>query len=403
MIKYRNGKINTVTLMTMNATEARSTAIVGTILATRLLGIFLILPVFSSYALLYPGSSHFLAGLAFGVYALAQAAFQIPFGRASDRFGRKPVIVFGLALFCAGSVWCGIADNIWQLIAARTLQGSGAVGSVAIAALGDFTRPEVRAQSFAATGLIIGGVFMLSLVAGPVLAVWLGFENLFFVLAVLGITAIAITLLLLPHQRSSEAKQRHGSLAPLLRNGEIKKILASAFVLSSILNIFLFVYPLIWNSADGGRISQIWTAYLIVLLPAALLAYPFLKIMERKKKMNVPPMVAVLLLALGTAIAFAGGEKSVLIAAGAVFFLGHSIFQPILPAFLTQTVSDSSRGSVSGFLNLASFLGAFAGSMLAGLSYAAGAVAPLTVCLFLIVLWTLLGIPRSPMQEGKNG
>lgn len=398
MIRYHRAESNTAlfALTAMNPIESKSTKIIGAILATRLLGIFLILPVFSSYVLQYPGSSHLLAGLAFGVYALTQAVFQIPFGRASDRFGRKPVIVGGLALFCAGSIGCGLAENIWQLIIARMVQGSGAVGAVSIAALGDFTRPEVRGQSFAITGLIIGASFMVSLLAGPVIASWLGFETLFYVLAALGTVAIAITLAFFPDEKT-DAGREPKEPAPVLRsNSKIKEILVSSFILSSILNIFLFVYPLSWESAAEERISHIWTAYLIMLLPAAVIAYPFLKTMEKRNKMHVPPPVAIALLTAGTAIAAVSAGKTGLIAAGVVFFLGHSIFQPILPAFLTQAVSSGSRGNVAGLLNLASFLGAFAGSMLAGLLFPAGAGAALIPCFLLIAAWPLVGIPKPP-------
>ncbi|QMU56500.1 MAG: MFS transporter [Candidatus Mycalebacterium zealandia] len=380
----------------MNPTESKSTKIIGAILATRLLGIFLILPVFSSYALQYPGSSHFLTGLAFGIYALTQALFQIPFGRASDRFGRKPVIVGGLMLFCAGSIGCGLAENIWQLIIARAVQGSGAVGAVAIAALGDFTRPEVRGQSFAITGLIIGASFMVSLLAGPVMASWMGFETLFYVLAALGVASITITLAFFPNEKTDVVHEPEEPAPTLRKNSKIKEILVSSFILSSILNIFLFVYPLSWESTAGERISHIWEAYFIMLLPAAFFAYPFLKIMERRKKMNIPPPVAIALLATGTAIAALIPGKTGLIVAGTIFFLGHSIFQPLLPAFLTQVVSSGSRGNVAGLLNLASFLGAFTGSMLAGLLFPAGFGLALALCFVLIAAWPLVGIPKPP-------
>ena len=332
----------------MNSIEKRSTIIIGTILATRLLGIFLIIPVFSSYVLLYPGSSHFLTGLAFGIYALVQASLQIPFGWASDRFGRKPVIITGLILFCAGSIACGLADNVWQLIAARSLQGSGAVGAVAIAALGDSTRPEVRGQSFAITGVIIGGSFMLSLAVGPIMASWLGFKAVFHVLAALGVLAIVITALFFPNGQTVRQQSLRVKTASFLNRGNVKKILVSSFILSSTLNIFLFVYPLSWESATGGEIAQIWKTYLIVLLPAAIFSYPFLKIMERRKRMNIPPLVALAFLTVGTGTALISGERMGLIFAGAAFFLGHSIFQPLLPAFLTQIVSSNSRGKYGG-------------------------------------------------------
>lgn len=385
----------------MNPAEARSTQIIGIVLATRLLGIFLILPVFSPYVIDYPGSSHFLAGLAFGMYALTQAALQIPFGRASDRFGRKPVIVAGLMIFCAGSIWCGLADGIWELIAARSLQGCGAVGSVAIAALGDSTRPQVRGQCFAVTGIIIGASFMVSIVAGPALVSWIDFQGLFYITAALGAAAAVITLLFFPETEKMPERSREGVLSVLRRRGA-RKILLGAFFLSSVLSIFLFVFPLNWEESAGREISRIWTAYLAALAPAALITYPFVKLMEKRGTMNIPPSVAMVLLGAGTAAAMASGGKAGMIAAGAAFFLGHSIFQTLLPTFLTSIVPEGERGNASGFLNLAGFSGAFAGSALAGLLYAAGAGAALALCLALIAIWFFAGAPEPPEAEADK-
>ena len=141
--------------------------LVSLISALRLLGIFLMLPIFSVYAVRYPGASAALAGVAFGVYALVQSVLQIPLGWASDRWGRKPVLVGGLALFVAGSIGCALATDIYGLILARALQGTGAVGSVAFAALADLTRPSVRAQAYTITGIAVGVSFMIGLLAGP--------------------------------------------------------------------------------------------------------------------------------------------------------------------------------------------------------------------------------------------
>ena len=168
--------------------------VVSLISALRLLGIFLMLPIFSVYAVQYPGANAALAGVAFGIYALTQSVLQIPLGWASDRWGRRPVLVIGLALFALASVGCGLAQNIYQLILARALQGVGAVGSVALAALADFTRPTVRTQAFTITGIAIGSSFILGILGGPLLAASLGLSGLFYVLAALGFLAMALTV-----------------------------------------------------------------------------------------------------------------------------------------------------------------------------------------------------------------
>ncbi|MGH7811537.1 MAG: MFS transporter, partial [Candidatus Binatia bacterium] len=144
--------------------------VVSLVSALRLLGIFLMLPIFSAYAMRYPGASTALAGVAFGIYALVQCVLQIPLGWASDRWGRRPVLIIGLALFCLGSIACALAENITGLILGRALQGTGAVGSVAFAALADLTRPSVRAQAYTIIGIAIGVSFMAGLLGGPFLA-----------------------------------------------------------------------------------------------------------------------------------------------------------------------------------------------------------------------------------------
>ena len=132
------------------------------------------LPIFSVYAVRYSGATPALAGIAFGIYALTQSILQIPLGWASDRWGRRPVLVFGLALFGLGSIGCGLSQNIVQLIIARVIQGTGAVGSVALAALADVTRPSVRTQAFTITGIAIGSAFMIGVLGGPLLAASIG-------------------------------------------------------------------------------------------------------------------------------------------------------------------------------------------------------------------------------------
>lgn len=387
--------------MKLNRYELRSVLVIGTIIALRLLGIFLIIPVFSIYAVNYEGATLSSAGVAFGIYALTQSLLQIPFGMASDRFGRKPVIVFGLLIFCIGSVLCAFADNIWELIITRAIQGSGAIGAVAIAVLGDCTRNEVRAQSFMLTGIIIGTAFITSLIVGPVLAGKFGFESLFFILAALGLIAVFFTLFLFPELPEKKTRDRKEVLLKL-REPEVGKILSSTFITSLCLNLILFIYPLDWKNIGTGP-QDLWFVYLVILAPSALLANAYIRISETRKKLKQATRSGLLFLVAAFLIYLLRASDSItLYLAGAVFFLGYSIFQSILPAFVTQRVSSENRGVLSGFFNLANFMGACVGGMSAGVLYETHESLPLIFGLVFLVLWRFVGLPGSPLEQAEE-
>lgn len=387
--------------MKLNRYELRSVLVIGTIIALRLLGIFLIIPVFSIYAVNYEGATLSSAGVAFGIYALTQSLLQIPFGMASDRFGRKPVIVFGLLIFCIGSVLCAFADNIWELIITRAIQGSGAIGAVAIAVLGDCTRNEVRAQSFMLTGIIIGTAFITSLIVGPVLAGKFGFESLFFILAALGLIAVLFTLFLFPELPEKKPRDRKEVLLKL-REPEVGKILSSTFITSLCLNLILFIYPLDWKNIGTGP-QDLWFVYLVILAPSALLANAYIRISETRKKLKQATRSGLFFLVAAFLIYLLRAADSItLYLAGAVFFLGYSIFQSILPAFVTQRVSSENRGVLSGFFNLANFMGACVGGMSAGVLYETHESLPLIFGLVFLVLWRFVGLPGSPLEQAEK-
>ena len=387
--------------MKLNRYELRSVLVIGTIIALRLLGIFLIIPVFSIYAVNYEGATLSSAGVAFGIYALTQSLLQIPFGMASDRFGRKPVIVLGLLIFCAGSVLCAFADTIWELIITRAIQGSGAIGAVAIAILGDCTRNEVRAQSFMLTGIIIGAAFIVSLIVGPVLAAKFGFESLFFILAALGLMAVFVTLFMFPELPKKKARNRKEILLKL-REPEMGKILSSTFITSICLNLILFIYPLDWKNIGTGP-QDLWFVYLVILAPSALLANAYIRISETRKKLKQATRFGFFFLVAGFLIYLLRASDSItLYLAGAVFFLGCSIFQSILPAFVTQRVSSENRGILSGFFNLANFMGACIGGMSAGILYETHESLPLIFGLLFLALWRFVGLPGSPLEQAEK-
>lgn len=388
--------------MKLNKKELLSILSIGIIISLRLLGIFLILPVFSIYTINYPESSLTLAGIAFGIYALTQSLLQIPFGLASDKFGRKPVLIIGLTVFALGSVLCGFADNIYELIVARAIQGSGAVGSVAIASLGDSTRAAVRAQAFTITGIMIGVAFIISLVIGPALASQLGFESLFFILAILGFIAIIVTIFLFPKIEIKQTEAKRLAFIKKLGNIEIQKLFLATFIISFILNLFLFIYPLSWKNLDFD-LSKFWIIYLIILSPSALFVYPYVRFAEKKESLKLPIYIGYIFLIIGVVTYILKSNNSIaLYLAGGAFFLGHSLFQSLLPTFLTQRISSESRGVSSGFFNLANFFGASLGGMLAGKLYETQNTLPLLLCLLLLLIWIFKGLPNPPLDNSSE-
>lgn len=376
--------------------EIGPVVVVSLVIALRLLGIFLMLPIFSVYAVRYPGATLPLAGVAFGIYALTQSLCQIPLGWASDRWGRKPVLMLGLVLFALGSFSCGLAADIFHLIMARALQGSGAVGSVAIAALADRTRATVRAQAFTLMGIAIGSAFMIGLLGGPILAARIGFSELFYLLALLGIAAMLLAAFLLPGGRVSQAKESQMGVKELFANTDLRPIYLATFILSLTLNLFFFTYPLSW-AALGLERSRLWKVYLIIFLPSMLLVFPYMRHAEKRGRLRLPTRLGWMLVVGGyAAYLFGATQQSFLYIGGASFFLGYSLFQPLLPSFLTQRIPTAGRGTATGFYNFAGFLGAALGGMLAGQLTHVSAALPEIVGIAFLLIWIYAGLPNPP-------
>lgn len=386
----------------MTRQETQAVIIVSLIVALRLLGIFLLFPIFSAYAIKYPNATLPLVGIAFGIYPLVQGLLQIPFGWASDRFGRRPILFIGLFLFSLGSLICGMAENITQLILARVLQGSGAVSAVAMAALGDLTRPLVRVRAFTITGIAVGAAFMVGLLGGPFLAAYLGFHTLFYLLAALSFFSMLVTGLFFPEIKIEAPKQHGRAFHGFMSHIEIRRIYVAAFVLSFILSLFFFIYPLSWTSLGLDR-AQLWRVYLVVSLPSILFVFPYVRHAEKKGKLRLPAAGGWVIIVLGFLVYVANGiQKWGLYMTGGAFFLGYTLFQSLLPAFLTQRVPSEGRGAAIGFYNLAGFFGSSLGGILAGLLYHLNQRYPLILGLLLLMIWVLVGLPKPPDSDGIN-
>jgi MFS family permease len=382
-----------------NRDEIAPVIIVSLISALRLLGIFLILPIFSAYAVRYPSASAALAGVAFGIYALAQCIFQIPLGWASDRWGRKPVLIIGLALFCFGSVGCALAESIGGLIIARALQGTGAVGSVAFAALADLTRPSVRAQAYTITGIAIGASFMIGLLAGPFLAAHIGLSGLFYVLALLGLLSLILAACFFPPEQRGDRSNTPMTLRPILMNSRLRPIFVATFALSFALNLFFFTYPLSWAEIGFDK-AQLWKVYSIIFLPSVLLVFPYMRRAEKAGRFRRPIMLGWLSATVGYAVYLFGAQIDLLLyVSGAAFFFGYSIYQPILPAFLTQQVPAAGRGTASGVYNFFGFIGSSLGGMLGGVLLHFSPSLPEFFGVAILIAWYFFGLPIPPERN----
>jgi MFS family permease len=370
--------------------------VVSLISALRLLGIFLILPVFSVYAVHYPEASLAMAGVAFGAYALTQSILQIPLGWASDRWGRKPILLIGLALFGVGSIGCGLAQSISQLIVARVIQGTGAIGSVALAALADLTRPAVRTQAFTITGIAIGSAFMLGIIGGPLLAASIGLSGLFYVLAALAFSAMILAAISFPKKNRSIDKQPAMAFKPILMHAGLRPIFVAAFVLSFTLNLFFFTYPLSWAEIGLDR-AELWKVYLIIFLPSALLVFPYMRRAERVGRFRMPIMIGWLTAVTGYAVYLIGAQSDLLLyVSGAAFFFGYSLFQPLLPTFLTKQIPQAGRGTATGVYTFFGFIGSSFGGMLGGVLIHISPSLPEFLGVMLLVLWYFSGLPTAP-------
>jgi MFS family permease len=370
--------------------------VVSLISALRLLGIFLILPVFSVYAVHYPEASIAMAGVAFGAYALTQSILQIPLGWASDRWGRKPILLIGLALFGLGSIGCGLAQSISQLIVARVIQGTGAVGSVALAALADLTRPAVRTQAFTITGIAIGSAFIVGILGGPLLAASIGLSGLFYVLAVLAFSAMILAALSFPKKNLFTNKESVMAFKAILMHGELRPIFVAAFVLSFTLNLFFFTYPLSWAEIGLHR-SELWKVYLVIFLPSVLLVFPYMRRAEKLGHFRMPIMIGWLTAAAGYGIYLVGAQSDLLLyVSGAAFFFGYSLFQPLLPTFLTKRIPPGGRGTATGVYSFFGFIGSSFGGILGGALIHVSPSLPEFLGVMLLVLWYFSGLPTAP-------
>ena len=378
----------------MSPAEVRAGASLAGVFGLRMLGLFFILPVLAVHAPKMRGGDDLrLVGIALGVYGLAQGILQIPFGMASDRWGRKRVLYVGLLVFAAGSFLGIAADDIWTAIAARTLQGAGAISSVAMALAADLTREQHRTKVMAMIGSTIGLMFALSLVGAPVLYQWIGMEGLFALTGLLCLGSLVVVKVLVPDPPVSAKKSNGGGMRSGLLDPELLRLNLGIFVLHIVLYAMFVVVPPMLVGA-GLPLPGHWKLYLPVVLASFLLMLPAVLYADRRNRPKPVLVCSVALLcAVEALLGFTATGVAPLAALMLGFFVAFNVLEALLPSLVSRLAPAHARGVAIGVYNTTQTLGVFFGGLAGGwIAERHGTTAVFTTCAVLCGLWLVAAL-----------
>lgn len=382
----------------INRKELRIVAVLAGIFALRMLGLCMLLPIFAIEALQYTHATAPLIGLAIGIYGLAQALLQIPFGILSDKYGRKPLILVGLGFIALGSLIAAVSTSIYGLILGRILQGCGAMGSVVIALLADQVREQARTSAMAILGASIGLSFALALILGPWLNQWLGLSGIFaviFALAVIG----GMLLMTVPKSLNSWQSQpqpnvasfKHGVFG-MLNNIQLVNLNLGVFVLhASLAAIFLILPGMLLSS--GINAASVWQLYLVTLIAAMLAAWRLIGSSEKRENTEYLQALAILGLLIAEGLLYISDSWLGIAGSLIIFFTAFCVLEASLPMLVSKYAPAENRGAALGVYSCLQFLGMFVGGVIGGWLHGSfGAFTVLGFCILLATCWLFLSI-----------
>ncbi len=379
----------------LNAVEQRAAYSLSGLFSLRMLGLFLILPVFALYAEGLPEVTPLLVGLAIGAYGLTQALLQIPFGMLSDRIGRKPVLIGGLLIFAVGSAVAASADTIYGIILGRALQGSGAIAAVIMALAADLSREQRRLRIMAFIGISIGVAFAAAMVMGPIINHWIGVPGIFWLTSILALVGVAIVIFVVPTPQEShlhrDAEADPGQIGKVVREPELLRLDYGILTLHMSLTAMFLAYPLALRDL-GIESGHHWMVYLPVMLLSMFAMVPFIIIAESRRRMR--PVFIGAVLALGTAslilFEFDATLAGLLIGLF-VFFTAFNLLEASLPSLVAKVAPGERKGTAMGVYSSSQFLGAFLGGALGGWFHARyGIEGTFLFCAVMAGLWLLV-------------
>lgn len=383
----------------MTRREWRASVGLASIYGLRMLGLFLILPVFTFYAATIPGGDNqLMVGLALGAYGLTQALFQLPFGMLSDKIGRKRVIYFGLLLFALGSFIAAEADSIYMVIVGRAIQGSGAISAAVTALMADLTREEHRTKAMATIGSTIGATFALSLVLGPALNAAIGVPGIFALTAILAMIGIWVVAVVVPKPHHSifhsDAEAQPARFGDVLRNGELLRLNFGIFALHAVQMAMFVVIPGALMRTGNLSADHHWMVYLPIMLGSFVVMVPAIVYGERKGHMKALFLVAISLL-LGAHLMLVGLTFSfdALILYLLLFFIAFNVLEASLPSLVSKIAPASAKGTALGVYNTSQSLGLFAGGVIGGyLAHTANVAAVFIFSSALVGVWLFIAL-----------
>lgn len=394
----------------MNAFEQRTTVYLSLVSGTRMLGLFMLLPVLPLYATTLSGATPFLIGLALGIYGLPQALLQIPAGSLSDHIGRKPVIIIGLCLFGIGTLTAALSDSITGIIVGRFLQGTGAIASATIALLTDLTTERYRTRAMAIFGMSIGCTFCLAMVLGPLIASMFGASAIFWLTLLCCILAIGIIYFLVPTPITKTVGQRHlcrlSDVKSIITDRQFIPLLFGVFILHFTLMGLFMSFPVLLEKQAHLPFKYHGWLYLGVLITSFFVMLPFIILSEKKHCLKQCMMGAITLLLIASLwLTFKHSTLTTLIIGAFLYFTAFNFLEACLPSLLSKMAAPAMKGATLGVYSSCQFLGAGLGGALSGIVIqTAGYQSMMIMCCFFTAFWWIISFSvRQPPYTRSVG